>query len=320
MAPVVSSWGEAFSRWVLETQRDLHRRLTFALRQFDTTPTLISLGSLFLLSFLYGVFHAVGPGHGKAVISAYLLTHPGQAWRGILLSVASALLQGLTAITLVLVLVEGLGWMTRSTLGQVRTLELFSFALIGLLGVALMLRALYALWKLRRTSRTAFPAGPRYQRLPSARPGLLGTVPMAGQPRRPAAVAGEACACGVAHHVDPNARAPWYATLVAVGIRPCSGAVLVMMVALMLGMGSIGAAAVMAMSAGTALTVSLIAWLAVTMRHTAVRLSGVLGLPSVQYAGPLVALLGGVLILWLGSTLFWGVWSQPPMSHPLGIR
>ena len=53
------------------------------------------------ISFLYGIFHAAGPGHGKAVISSYLVANDETWRRGIALSFASAILQAITAIVIV---------------------------------------------------------------------------------------------------------------------------------------------------------------------------------------------------------------------------
>ena len=53
------------------------------------------------LSFLYGIFHAAGPGHGKAVISSYLVANEETWRRGVVLSFASALLQAIVAVALV---------------------------------------------------------------------------------------------------------------------------------------------------------------------------------------------------------------------------
>ena len=111
---------ERASAWILQTQRDLHRRLTLALHRLDTAPTARTAGILILASFLYGVFHAAGPGHGKAVISAYLITHPQTLRRGIGLSFAASMMQGVTAIGAVLILTGLLGWLARDALGQVR--------------------------------------------------------------------------------------------------------------------------------------------------------------------------------------------------------
>ena len=95
---------------------------------------------MILLAFAYGVFHAGGPGHGKAVISAYLIANERALWRGIALSTASALLQALVAIAIVLVAslilhATALG-MTRMT----NYVEIVSFAAIALFGLALTWR------------------------------------------------------------------------------------------------------------------------------------------------------------------------------------
>jgi High-affinity nickel-transport protein len=55
------------------------------------------------ISFVYGVFHAAGPGHGKAVICSYLLANEETWRRGVVLSFASALLQAATAVAIVAV-------------------------------------------------------------------------------------------------------------------------------------------------------------------------------------------------------------------------
>jgi ABC-type nickel/cobalt efflux system permease component RcnA len=138
------------SAWILQTQRDLHRRLTLVLHQLDEAPTARTAAALILASFLYGIFHAAGPGHGKAIISTYLLTHRQSLARGIWLSTLSSLMQGVTAIVAVLLLIGILGWLARDTMGQVRNLEMASFLLVALLGLWLIGRGLRSIWRLWR--------------------------------------------------------------------------------------------------------------------------------------------------------------------------
>ena len=84
-----------FLNWVNTQQQDFYRALTGALKTMkqDGSGTWLLVG----LSFAYGVFHAAGPGHGKAVISSYMLANEVALRRGVLLSLLSALLQGITA-------------------------------------------------------------------------------------------------------------------------------------------------------------------------------------------------------------------------------
>ena len=57
------------------------------------------------ISFLYGVFHAVGPGHGKVILSSYLSLENTVIKHAMKISLASALVQGLVAVLLVSVIV-----------------------------------------------------------------------------------------------------------------------------------------------------------------------------------------------------------------------
>jgi nickel/cobalt transporter (NicO) family protein len=328
---------ERASTWIIQTQRDLHRRLTQFLHQLDEAPTARTAGALILASFLYGIFHAAGPGHGKAVISTYLLTHRQSLGRGIWLSTASSLMQGVTAIVAVLLLIGVLGWLARDAMGQVRNLELASFLLVALLGVWLFWRGLRSIWRLRRVARarpeplnpggkSVGPGGgargtaaKTYSRVTDAGvPGASGTLAYSGT-GVPTHVHGGDCGCGTPHHVNPNLRGPWYATVIAVGIRPCSGAVLVMAVSYLLGIWLAGVAAVLAMSLGTALTVSVLAILAVQARDWTRRLLRPTRLTGLRYAGPAVGMVGGAMIFLVGWTLFQGTLAIEPVRHPLGL-
>lgn len=328
---------ERATTWIIQTQRDLHRRLTQGLHQLDEAPTARTAAALILASFLYGIFHAAGPGHGKAVISTYLLTHRQSLGRGIWLSTASSLMQGVTAIVAVLLLIGVLGWLARDAVGQVRNLELASFLLVALLGVWLFWRGLRSVWRLRREARphpepldsaggsaspgspTGGTTDPTYSRVTDAgTPGGAGILAYAATGTT-AHVHGQDCGCGTPHHVNPNLRGPWYATVIAVGIRPCSGAVLVMAVSYLLGIWLAGVAAVLAMSLGTALTVSVLAILAVQARDWTRRLLRPTRLAGLRYAGPVVGMVGGALIFLVGWTLFQGTLAIEPVRHPLGL-
>ncbi len=58
-------------------QRDVNQQLSALLNAVATHPERAG-GSLLLLSFMYGVLHALGPGHGKVVIATWLATHPSK--------------------------------------------------------------------------------------------------------------------------------------------------------------------------------------------------------------------------------------------------
>ncbi|KAJ0335390.1 hypothetical protein COL154_014420, partial [Colletotrichum chrysophilum] len=86
--------------WINLKQQEFYRALASAMKAMrqDGSKLWILIG----LSFLYGIFHAAGPGHGKAVISSYMVANEVALRRGILLSFISGLLQAVTAIVVML--------------------------------------------------------------------------------------------------------------------------------------------------------------------------------------------------------------------------
>jgi nickel/cobalt transporter (NicO) family protein len=295
----VGIW-ERTTQWVLAKQRQLHRDLARGMETVQNAPTLSNTLALVLIGFLYGVFHAAGPGHGKAVITTYLLTHRQHMKRGLVLSWASSLLQGFTAIALVLGVVVLAERMARDALSQVRTLEQVSFALVAAVGAWLIFRALRGLYRLQS------PGGQH-----------------AAHDHDHTGGAHACSTCGHAHHVTPAQAArsdspgAMIGTVVAVGMRPCTGAILVLAVANMLGLWLAGIAAVVAMSVGTAITVSVLAIFAVQARQWAGRAASGGGSIAWQRAGQVAALAGGILIFAIGASLF-GAGLETP-AHPLGL-
>jgi len=241
--------------WIMTAQAELHQQLATAMRvvaQQGWAATWPLIG----ISLLYGVFHAAGPGHGKAVIATYLGTSRTRLRRGLLLSIASALVQGIVAVLLVEVVVGMLGYSLRRTQGTAGQLENLSFALVAVLGAVLALRsakALYRRWREpRRVTGGLFASGGKMQAYCAD----------CGGPHR---LTGE--------HMDHALS--WRTGLpivLAIGMRPCTGAILVLLVAHSLGLRWAGIAAVLAMSVGTAATVSLLATAAVSLRQGVLRI------------------------------------------------
>ncbi|EPC02865.1 hypothetical protein L861_23935 [Litchfieldella anticariensis FP35 = DSM 16096] len=295
---------------VVSWQRDLHRILTLAVTDLSQAPSSSTWVMLLGVSFAYGVFHAAGPGHGKAVLTTYLMSQGGAKRRALALSCAAAFLQGLVAIALVAVLVHGLGWLTRQAMGSVAWVEQASFLMVTLLGVWLCWRALRQL--LRPTSMEQVQPRHNDTLVEHEHLGHPKQVPGDGGGH------GHECGCGHIHHVDPAKAGDWrtaLGTVVAIGIRPCSGGVLLLGAATLLGHFWAGVAAVLVMAAGTALAVSMLALASVMARGWAERRlaahRGSVG--RLRHAVGWVALGGGVAIVLLGISLSMAGVSQPGM-------
>ncbi|WP_439623862.1 nickel/cobalt transporter [Shinella sp.] len=285
------TFGSLFG-WINAQQQGFYRLMTGALKDMRENPWAAS--TLVGLSFAYGVFHAAGPGHGKAVISSYMLANEVELKRGVALSFLSSILQGVVAILLVGAAFLFLRGTTVSMTDATRALETGSYALIALFGAWLLFR------KLRPAPRRASALGAQAVEVHDHH--------HHGHDHHHHH-AGEICStCGHAHAPDPSLlkgerfalREAWSA-IVAVGLRPCSGALIVLSFALLNGLYLGGLLAVFAMSIGTAITVSTLATLAVTAKGAAVRFAGN-GSAAVR-VGTAIEIGGAALVMVLGLLL-----------------
>ncbi|MBW6421763.1 nickel/cobalt transporter [Rhizobium sp. XQZ8] len=297
-----------FFGWINHYQQAFYRSLTGALKAMRQDPS--ALYGLIGLSFAYGVFHAAGPGHGKAVISSYMIANEIALKRGIVISFISAMLQGVVAIALVgaaFFVLRGSGiTMTAAT----QAMEIASFALVALFGAWLLVKKIRALRM-------------RVVRVPETATAMLFNAPSTG--RNSTGLKFQAVeiddhdyqgdrdyceTCGVSHMPDPemlkakdfSLREAWSA-IIAVGLRPCSGAILVMSFSLLNSLYLGGILSVFAMSVGTAITVAILAILAVSAKDIALKIAG----PSsrtgrrishaIEIGGALFVLLVGLSLL-----------------------
>jgi nickel/cobalt exporter len=298
-----------FAGWVLHEQAQFYRQLSQLIRaaKADGSAAYTLLG----ISFLYGVFHAAGPGHGKAVISSYMIANDETWRRGIVLSFASAILQALTAVAIVGIAAALLGATAHVMGNAVRVIEIVSYGLIVLIGLRL-------LW-VKGRAFTALLRGPRHEH------GDHDHHPDHGHAHahdhghhhghdhshehHHHDHGDEGHAWGHAHAPEPEQlKGPHWlrrglAAIVAVGVRPCSGAIIVLVFALAQGLFWIGVASTFVMGLGTAITVAIVATIAVGARGFAGRLAkakpgaGLLIVRGLETAAAAVIVLFGAALL-----------------------
>lgn len=293
----------AFFAFINTHQQSFYRALTGALKAMRDDPS--ALAGLIGLSFAYGVFHAAGPGHGKAVISSYMIANETQLKRGIAISFMSAMMQGLVAILLVaaayLVLRGTSISMTRAT----QAMEIASFAMIALFGAWLLFRKIRSLVAVRAVPQELFYSAGTFTR-PS---GLKFQAQEILDDHRHSGPGALCDTCGHAHAPDPSTLngqnftlGEAWSAIIAVGLRPCSGAILVMSFSILNRLYLGGVLSVFAMSIGTAITVSILATLAVTAKDAAIRYAGHGSKAAMRVAT--VAEIGGALfVLAMGLAL-----------------
>lgn len=383
------AWPQILLQSVL-WQKALHQQMTALLQQVAANPHQAGL-TLMGFSLLYGVLHALGPGHGKVVIATFLATHPTRIKTSLQLTLAAAIVQGGVAIALVTVMLVALQLSSRQLHLSSWWLEKSSYLLVAALGVWLCWRALGRLrLALRPVDEGA--AGALAEVVPVGN-ASVNAIPTSGRPAdgtpqvnepaaalarpEPMAAAGQAVGiaavaavstgrsqngkitsatllqragnaeptangaralpghqhsahCGCGHQHLPDARqlaaaVGWKTKLMVVlsmGLRPCSGAIMMLLFSKVIGVYGWGVVSAIAMAIGTALTVSGMALLVQISRGLAGRLSRNRPQASWQpVALNCLALGGGILLLATGIVLWLS--AQPALSggiRPLFVR
>ena len=332
-----SGFGGPFLAWVNVQQQTFYRALTQSLIAMRHDPW--KLWTLVSLSFLYGVFHAAGPGHGKAVISSYMIANEIQLRRGITIAIISSFLQGITALLVVGTAYLILRGTSISLTNATDFLEQASYLLVAGFGFWMLVRKVRSLVsKSARAPAPAMagmPAGMQFhahdddaycacdhtavQRLAPAKSSLkgFGLSTSAAQPTgllgsgktNKAAVADYCEECGHAHMPSPQSLGgenfslkEAFSAVVAVGLRPCSGAIIVVTFSLLNSLYLGGILSVFAMSVGTAITVSLLAITAVSAKGLAVKLAG--NGTAGEKIGTAIEIAGAAFVMALGIILF----------------
>lgn len=301
--------------WLLAKQSEFYREISATIRAAKSDGS--AVWTLLAISFAYGIFHAAGPGHGKAVISSYLVANQETARRGIALSFASALMQSLVAVAIVAVCAGLLNATAKTMCGAERVIEIASYALIAAFGARLVwtkgggfMRALQT--KRPTLAMAAAHLGHVHDHDHHHHGDSHSHVHVAQSHDHAGHDHGHVHDehCGHSHGPAPSELAGpggWrrgLGAILAVGVRPCSGAILVLVFALAQGLFWAGIAATFVMGLGTAITVATIAVVAVSAKDLARRLSGAsegggaLVMRGVEFAAAgLVLLLGAGLLL-----------------------
>ncbi|MHA6347278.1 nickel/cobalt transporter [Roseivivax sp. CAU 1761] len=252
------------ARWAAERQRGFQNALAGGLRALRAGEP-GALAALLGLCFAYGFFHALGPGHGKFLIGGYGMSRAVPLLRLSAISLLAALGQAATAILLVLAGLYVLGWSRAQLTGAAEEIMLPLSALaIGLIGGWLALRGGRRLLALRRPAPATACCGHRHGPSPEE-------IRQAAGP------------------------AETLALIAGIAIRPCSGAILLLVLTWhmqILGAGMLGA---VAMALGTGSLTVLVASGSVALRRGTLFTLG--GMAGAAYALPALELLAGGAIV-----------------------
>lgn len=225
----------SLAAWGFALQRKLTGEMREQLGLMKETGSWEPAAAIVLAAFLYGVFHAVGPGHGKVVIGGWFATRRARVVHGLAASLIAAMVQAGSAILAVALLAGVLSLAPREVNAGAAWLEAGSFAMIAAIGAMMTWRTLTG----RGCGHDHGPHGDHHHHHHH-----------------------DGACCGHHRHETakdgPAERNALFAMAAAVGFRPCSGAILVLLFCFANGMVLIGVLATLAMGLGVAITVAAI--------------------------------------------------------------
>ena len=299
--------------WAVDAQRDFQNQMAGAIRALKNGD-IYAYFALLGATTAYGFVHALGPGHGKYLVGGVGLGTSVSVCKLVGLATASSLTQSLWAIVLVfggfLFIEVSAQQMTTLAEDYLAPLSYLSIASVGLL---LMWRGICALARVERSMGSHQPS-----RSPTSSSGFSFAKQHAlryargfdeagtnwGAPPETSVTASCAEDCDCAAHGPTREQAASVRTLrdavvlvLSIAIRPCTGAIFLLVIAWQMDLALAGALAVLAMGFGTAALTSLVAISSVAARSVAV-LSSETGrgwhfvMPGVQvFSGATIALI-----------------------------
>ena len=263
-------------------QRDFQNQIARTLRALRSGDA-GALTLLLTLCFAYGFFHAVGPGHGKVLIGGYGLGRQVPWMRLSLISLVSSLGQAVTATLLVYAGVLVFNLSRTQMVGAAEDyMAPFSYAAIGAIGVWLTVRALRKFLHRHQAATHDHAHHPH---------GEDGTCSECGHKHGPSMEEVE----------NASSLRDALILIAGIAIRPCTGALFVLIITWQMGIAMAGIAGAFAMALGTAVVTIGVGVAAVTMR------AGVIGSFASSRVTtqivPAIELIAGLLVLVIASGL-----------------
>lgn len=256
-------------RWQRENNAEISQ-LFYAIKAHKITAYL----SLIWISFLYGAVHSIGPGHGKVIVTTFLATHPTKTKQALILTIGSAIMQAIVAITLVSVLLFIFDGSMRDVNNEVPTLINLSLCAVILLGASIVYKTAKQLWHtFQQQKLETHHHHCDHEHLPSAE--------------------------------SINQATSWRSYLgiiMSIGIRPCTGAIMVLLFSKVIGLYWIGVVSAFLMAVGTAITTSSIALLTISGKRIIRRY---INAPQhhISLGQLYLQLIGGIVLIAFGAVL-----------------
>lgn len=266
-------------------QRRLNDSISNAFRRVRENQSRTAIALILGLAFIYGVLHAIGPGHGKAVVASYFVANHSRWTSGIVMGSVISLIQGISAIVLVGLLAIVLQWRQFDVLNRSTLVEFVSYGLIAALGLVMFYRAVTG----KGCGHNHGPAHDHGHARPHGHDG--DHVPTGHD---------AAAAQGAVATLDLR-------LIVVTGLTPCASAIIILLFALANQSLGIGIAAVASLAIGMAITVSTIGVASILGRRALLRVLDSVGVRSHRFEQGL-SILGALVIIAASALLMVGAW------------
>lgn len=268
--------------WLTRAQARITDIFTMAMTEIEQGRSAGAVGLALLIAFAYGALHTLGPGHGKAVVVSYFIGTGGGLRRGFVMGARIAIMHVLSAVVVVFLLDFAVRQATGAAPSDYRLIRLGSYTLIMAIGAVM-------LWHALANMRANEAGGHAHDDHDDAH-------------------AHAGCTACAAAQAKPQGGG-WVAA--AVGIVPCTGALIVMLFGLANDLVIPAVMMVIAISTGMALAMSVVGIAAILGRNWAEARVG--STPQGRLRFEAVArLAGAVCVLAIGGTLFAVTFAQPP--------
>jgi nickel/cobalt exporter len=278
-----------FVQRLAHEQMQLNNTISHSFREVRDTGSSAALITILSLSFLYGILHAAGPGHGKSVVASYFVANEARWTSGVVMGGVISLLQGLTAIVTVFILSLVLHAKQLEVQDRGALIEFVSYSLVAIIGIVMFWRAVTG----RGCAHNHGPVDLGHAHHDEG-----------GHDH------------GHDHHHDHHHRPTPPQGLnfhrlitIAAGVAPCASAIIIMLFALANDAMTVGVGAVLALSLGMAMTVSLIGVLSIIGRKFLRRLTDGPGWRAERIERGL-AIAGSISVMGFSGLLMLGAWDR----------